>query len=514
MRQTSGSLRGRRSLPFIALASIALLLAAACDSDDTPPPYTGATATFSDGIASGDVTATTAVVWTRAEGADLLTVEVATDASFGAASLSQRAETSADRDFTVEATVEGLTPDTRYYYRFRAGDTLSPQGAFTTAPADAASRVVRFVFSGDSDGRRNPDGTPVFNEFEVLDTAAAEQPDFFLYFGDTIYGDRDPEATTLPEYRAKYRQNRTYRALRDILAAAPIVTVWDDHEVVNDFAGTTVDPARLAAGRRAFGEYWPIGEGSGNTLYRSFPYGRDLELIVLDERTYRDASVIGACVIDEAADPIPAAGDPAAPENVRGLRQFVGLPPDAPPGCLEALSDPARTMLGAEQEQWLKDTLRASGATWKVVVNAVPVQMLLALPYDRWEGYAAERRELLEFLRDEDIRNVLFVTTDFHANIFGPVLVDNFSDPQQAAYEAVAGPIATTPLQRDIEDEVGRGAAGALAALLESVVGVDCAVLDAYAYGLAEIDPAAGTLTLTAKDQANNELCRTVLTAQ
>jgi alkaline phosphatase D len=464
-------------------------------------------------VASGDVTAESAVLWTRADGGDSLTVEVSEDDGFDVNVLEYRAETSPDRDFTVKAVADGLQADTRYHYRFRAGDALSPTGTFVTAPQAATSKPLRFVFSGDSDGRRRPDGSPVFNAFDVLDAAAAEDPAFFLYFGDTIYADRDPEARTLDEYRDKYKENRGYPGLSDILAATSTYTIWDDHEVFNDFAGATVERDRFEAALRAFREYMPLDDGGEpEILYRGFRWGADVDVILLDERSFRDESAAAACEIDGQADPLPAAASPGAPDALRGIRGFVGLPGELAEGCAELIDDASRTLLGEEQKRYFFDWLASSDATWKIVVNSVPIQMLLALPYDRWEGYAAERREVLEFIRANDIKNVVFLTTDFHANIFGPVRMDAFTDADPIAYEAIAGPIATTTLQRDIVDVIGEGAAGVLGAFFTGLLQVDCAELNSYAYALVEVD--AMSMTIRAKDEAGRELCRTRLEAR
>ena len=499
---------------LLALLAALTLSLAACD-DGGSPPAPSATASFTHGVASGDVTPTSAVLWTRAEGGDTVLAEVATDASFSGGLTTFEAATSAERDFTVKAYATGLTPDTRYYYRFRAGDATSEAGAFVTAPAADASKPLRFVFAGDSDGTRNADGSPVFNEFEVLTAAQAEDPAFFLYFGDTIYADRGVHATTLDGYRAKYRANRAYPALRNILAATSTVNMWDDHEVVNDYAGAAIDRDMFEAGRQAFREYLPVDDSAGDPalLYRALRWGADIELIVLDERSFRSASAADACSVAGAPDTLPAAAAPGAPDSVRGIRGFVGLPETVPAGCLEAIDDSARTMLGDEQKRFLFDRLRNSDATWRVIVNEVPVQQLLALPYDRWEGYAAERREILEFIRNNKIPNVVFLTTDMHANIFGPVRIDPFTDKEPIAYEAVVGPIATTPLERDIVDAIGETGAGLFGAFLTGLIGVDCAELKSYSYGLVEVDPAAGTMTITAKDAAGAALCEKTLEA-
>ena len=470
---------------------------------------------FSLGVASGDVTSSSAVLWTRAERADGVTAEVATSESFDSA-MTADADTPEDGDFAAKVRVDGLEPGTRYYYRFRAGESLSETGTFETAPAADVSAPVRFVFSGDSDGARQEGGTPMFNNFEALDRAAEEDPDFFLYFGDTIYGDRAPEAKDVEGYRGKYRQNREYPALAGILRATSTYNTWDDHEVENDFAGETEDESRVEAGLQAFHEYMPIDDGGDDAskMYRTFRWGKDVELFVLDERRYRSGEAKDACESDGRPDPLPGVAAPSVPEQYRSGRALLGLTSDVPEGCLDALNDASRTMLGAEQEQWLKDELAASDATWKVIVNEVPVQQIFADPYDRWEGYAAERREVLSYVRDEGIKNVVFLTTDLHGNVFGPVKIDIFGDPAPVAYEAVTGPIATYSVYKELSANLGQRAADLFGPLLLSVVGVDCAQLDSFSYSLVDVDPAARTMTITAKDDSGAVLCKKALQAE
>ena len=491
-------------MTLVALASVA------CEGDgERNEPLV----TFEDGVASGDVTNDGAVLWTRAQGAASVTAEVATDPSFDGA-VTLEAETAASRDFTVKVRATDLDADTRYYYRFRSGDTLSPEGTFVTAPDASVSKPLRFVFSGDSDGARLEDGTPPFNEFEVLDAAAADDPAFFLYFGDTIYADTEPYAEDLAGFRRKYRENRGYEALRNILAATSTYNMWDDHEVYNDYAGTEVDAALFEEAEQAFREYMPIDdEANPDTLYRTFRWGADLEMIVLDERSYRDYSAVEDCREDDdtPADPLPAAAFDGAPDAIRGIREFTGLPEELPPGCQETIKDPDRTMLGARQKEYLFDWLSGTDATWKVIVNPVPIQSLLFQPYDRWEGYAAEREEILTFIRDEGIDNVVFLTTDFHANIFGAVRVEPLAGAP-VAYEAVAGPIAKSLFKADIADVVGEAGADAVDGFLRGLLQVDCAVTDAYSYGLVEVG--AERIRISARDDTGDEMCSVELEAK
>jgi alkaline phosphatase D len=460
---------------------------------------------FTHGVASGDVTATSAVLWTRTDRAAALRAEVASDPEFRSAVLSREASANASADFAVKLVVELLEPGRSYYYRFTDGESYSDTGTFRTAPPRAAAATVRFVFSGDSDGTR-VDGRPAFNEFEVLDAARRENPDFFVYLGDTVYADsgrRPAPARTLDEYRALYQENREYPALRRLLAAASTYAIWDDHEVRNDYEGQTVDPVLYANGRRAFLEYMPVRElafpdrvsCAGDPLFRLFRWGSEVDLIILDERSCRSADAEHAC-----------AGD-WAPALSPFLRLALRLTPNPPEGCLAALRDPARTFLGGFQKLVFKAALLYSRARFKFVINELPIQQLFAFPYDRWEGYAAEREEILRFIRDNHIRNVVFLTADTHATLVGKVVLDRFVDPAPVADEFVVGPIATTTFGRELQrtfpispEDYQR--------ILETV-GVECAELDAYSYGLVEVRNGVASISL--KNERGEVLCRKIL---
>src|SRR5206468_2677133 len=149
-------------------------------------------------------------------------------------------------------------------------------------------------YTGDSDGTRLAGGAPAYNDFEVLEAARLEGGDFFVFDGDTIYSDSSFRATpamTLAEYQAAHREVRGYANLRELLASTSVYATMDDHEVVNDYAAQTVDPARFAAGRQAFLDYYPVRETgllqdatcAGAPLYRKFRWGSQAEVFLLDE---------------------------------------------------------------------------------------------------------------------------------------------------------------------------------------------------------------------------------------
>jgi alkaline phosphatase D len=222
-------------------------------------------APFPFGVASGDVTASRAVLWTRTRQAAPLTLEVSTSAHFTSPPVLRHTVNTTDAaDFTVKVVVEGLTPATGYFYRWQQGTAASATGTFRTAPAAEVAQHVRFAYSGDADGTQVVPHHPVFNAFETLEAVRSERPDFFVYLGDTIYADSplrvSGPAATLGDCRATYRQNLAIAALPALLQSTAVYAIWDDHEVRNDFAGATVDRTLYGHGRQAFLEYQPIAE--------------------------------------------------------------------------------------------------------------------------------------------------------------------------------------------------------------------------------------------------------------
>ncbi|MBI2877434.1 MAG: alkaline phosphatase D family protein [Candidatus Tectomicrobia bacterium] len=158
------------------------------------------------------------------------------------------------------------------------------------------------------------------------------------------------------------------------------------------------------------------------------------------------------------------------------------------------------------------EALRQSDATWKVIVNEVPIAQLFVDPYDRWEGYAAERKEILDFIRTSGMRNVVFITGDLHGNIITDVRRDTFTDATPIAKEFIAGPIAQVTFadQLAASPDSERTANG-LPTPLGPLVLPDCANLSTFAYGLVEVDSATKRLTVTLKNDAGQAFCSATL---
>ncbi|WP_339104399.1 alkaline phosphatase D family protein [Haloterrigena salinisoli] len=473
MRAETATDNRRTFLQTIGLAATAtgLVGTAAGESDSDESTTDGSDAdlvSISHGVAVGDVTATTAVVWARA--ADEATIHVAysPDQSFDRVGY-DRTTVDAETDNTGQLRLEGLESNTRYRYHVwatagetayrlqddRRGDSKGrgpkrsdrdddhpgkgrgprkrpgegdrddggsiddaipeavESGTFVTAPAPDDEAAVSFAWSGDTWGYGDD---PVEPPFPGLETIAERDPDFFLYHGDTIYADaltpagKITEDTPIDEaleiYRGKYKEMRDPPSevaertnLLELLETTSVYTVWDDHEVINNFAGP-IEPL-MPEGRRAFREYWPLDRdddaepGESNRFYDSFRWGKHVELFVLDTRQYRDPNVD----LD------------------------------------------SKTLLGREQLEWLKGALADSDATWKLLASPAP----LGYPSDSWAteadrtGYEAELLEVVEHVQTEPISNLVVVAGDVHKSVVSAYDPDD--DGEFEFFEAVAGPL-------------------------------------------------------------------------
>jgi len=390
-----------------------------------------------DGTAVGDITSHSAELWLKTQGPKQIQVEWASleawkRMSAMASIQSPAARTSSvltgsETDFTLTVPLENLSPGARYRYYILLKDPdqrsapgqRGAQGEFTTLPDPAVSTPVTFAWSGDLGGqercRQGEAGYP------ILDTIREHRPDFFIFLGDTIYGDNvclsppnEPGsnfiATTLQEYRAKHHYQRGAAALRRLLESVPVYVMWDDHEVKNNFSGP-FEP-QMAAGLQAFREYWPIHTDMSEPrrLYRIIRYGADLEMFLLDTRQYRSRN----------ADP----------------------------------DGPAKTMLGAAQLQWLLERLASSTATWKVILTSVPLSVPkgggLAVPgYDGWAGgtdgtgFERERQVIVDAILKQRLSNVIFLGGDIHwvqANLYDPN-----QDGTPDFHEFISGPLSARP---------------------------------------------------------------------
>ncbi|MEQ1504102.1 MAG: alkaline phosphatase D family protein [Myxococcota bacterium] len=356
-----------------------------------------------------------------------VSVEVAEDEAF--ATVVARYDVRAVPAFahSVHVDVDGLRPGRWYVYRFHAGQATSPVGRTRTADApDAAVDRLRFAIASCQHFEHG--------WYTAHRGLLAEDLDLMLFLGDYIYegswGD-DPvrsylggEALTLADYRVRHAQHKTDPALRALHAAVPWITTWDDHEVENDWAGDRseyLDPGflpRRAAAFQAYFEHLPFPRSrlpgiDGFRMHDTLTFGSLARFCVLDDRQHRD------------------------PQPCPGPSKGGGSTVVADAAC-PSLGDPARTMLGADQEAWVDRTLAASTQRWTILAQQTLVTPVDWNPEagkhtwtDGWDGYPAARRRLLGTLKKRKVSNPVIVGGDVHASYVSDVRLDP-ADPRSA----------------------------------------------------------------------------------
>ena len=422
-------------------------------------PANAATTLFPQSVASGDPRSRGITLWTRVAPQQAQSVkvafEVSEDAGFSAiATLRGVAKTTQSKDYTVKISLENkeLKPQTTYYYRFIYDGTASQTGRFKTLPAaNADVEKVRFAYINCQDYTNG-----YYNAYRFL---AVEDIDFIVFLGDYIYetvGDTSfqrgirpialpsgqPSASTLADYRFLYQTYNSDPDLQSIREKFAFITIWDDHEFANDcFKVNAPDqvPFRKPDLRQTATKAWaehtptsvPFDEGEkpleAIQIYRSFKIGKLLELVMTDERLYRNG---------------PPCDDLAA-QNQTYLASKRTIVPDC-----TGRNDPNRTMLGRKQREWFLKQITQSPRTWKIwgnevttmqlkVLSAFATQLLgsptpdLFITLDQWDGYPVERSLLFKTISEAGVKNFVTITGDLHTFIAGyqKVNFDNPTDP-------------------------------------------------------------------------------------
>jgi alkaline phosphatase D len=359
-------------------------------------------APFFHGIASGDPTANSVILWTRITGAEETAEvlwEIATDTTFSTIVSNGNVSATAQNDYTVKVIATNLSENSWYYYRFLTNGIYSPMGRTRTAPAGGIENL-RFAVMSCSNYQ---DG--FFNAYR--DVATKNDVDAIIHLGDYIYeygiSDFSPgtdtsrlhqpenEVVSLEEYRIRQSHYKLDPDLQEIHRQFPFIVIWDDHETANNsWVGGAQNhtegvegewEARKNNGKQAFFEWMPVSEDNG-LLRRNFSWGNLVELIMLDTRLEgRDVQ----------------AGTSGS-----------------------AVTDTNRTLLGAPQLEWFKSNLSSSQAQWKLIGNQVMIAPLRIfgnpVNEDQWDGYPAERERVLKHIDDNNINNCVFLTGDIHTS--------------------------------------------------------------------------------------------------
>ena len=410
------------------------------------------------GIQFGDVLSDRAIVWSRADRPGRMFIEYSFNADFKDSTVIEGPLAYENTDYTARIDLTGLPSGQDIFVRVLFQDLNNNQalsrassGHFRTAPDHAKN--IRFLWSGDTCGQGwgiNPD----IGGMRIYETMRLTDPDFFIHCGDSIYADCPiqesqkvhetgeiwrniviPEvskvAETLAEFRGRYKYNLMDHNLRRFNAEVPTIWLWDDHEVTNNWSPskdlesdaryTEKNIAELVSlGTIAALEYAPIRYIQANEnqrIYRKLPYGPLLDIFVLDMRSYRGAN------------------------NYNRQDQ--------------AGADTA--YLGREQLEWLKAGLKNSTAVWKVIAADMPIGLQLGDGIDKQNrpqfetfangdgpvlGREFEIAELLAFVKQEKIANMVWFTADVH------YCAAHYYDPDKAQFknfepfwEFVSGPL-------------------------------------------------------------------------
>jgi alkaline phosphatase D len=499
----------------LLLALVATLLLA--------PPALAAKG-FQFGVTAGEVSSSSAVLWGKAKKSGKYKLEVARNAKFKGRK-TQSVKATKGHDNTVQKRVKRLRPNTKYWFRFTGkGGKRSDVGKFKTAPKPKQNATIRFGWSGDQDFNPEPGKTkPFWNNGEVLARMTAERNNFNVMLGDTIYSDSEvpgrlnPIALSVKQKWAKYKVNLGNKRLQALRRSAGFYSHWDDHEFVNDFSpaensfdnNVNVNGHTLyTRGQKAFRDYAPVSWSKRNGLYRKVRWGRNLEVFFLDQRSFRSANADANHVCDNPQTGSPDVA-PTAPQTTRNLFALVTPSLAAPvsQACLDTIRSPNRTYLGHRQlERFLKD-VKSSTARFKVIMNELPIQQYYVLPYDRWEGFEAERQRVLTEL--QGVKNVIFLTTDVHATLVNDArfqTLESGGAKNSGIMDVTVGPVATANFALEIDQATGGSGNGALVdtAFLTPPppggIGMQCSVLDQFSYG--EVTVTSSKLTVTPKDAA------------
>lgn len=471
-------IKGFGTIGITAVGATSLGLTGCHSDNDNFDTDSGETVSFDHGVASGDPLSNRVILWTRVTpqqtGSQKFTVKwlIARNQQMTDVIKQGEVTTSAVKDYTVKVDVDSLQPNTVYYYQFAVGKKVSRVGKTKTLPVGQVNQVKMAVFSC----ANYPAG--FFHAY--ADAAKRSDLDVLIHLGDYIYeygrtttdaqGNTVPayasanaaaidrevqpaqEAFTLSSYRTRYAQYKTDPDLQDLHAMAPMIAVWDDHELANDTYKDGADnhqpnkeggwDTRKLEAVTAYHEWMPIRTiDSQSKIYRSFEFGDLLSLNMLDTR------VIGR---DKQLNYV----DFIKPDSLLGFSIDTTA-------FRAATNDSKRELLGLTQSNWLMGQMQQSTAKWQVLGQQIlmgrmdiPAPVILnladprlgldinayltlvnklqtgpqdltdvekanlaqpAIPYniDAWDGYGLARERVLKAARSYN-KNLVVLAGDSH----------------------------------------------------------------------------------------------------
>ena len=332
-----------------------------------------------DWMWAGAVTADAVTVRARTEQSyDQVRLVVAEDTALTSASLSDVVPSRPASTNVVSLTVDGLEPDTAYYYALELDGEVADDRVqtFRTFPEGPSS----FSFAVASCSRTGSHGV-------VYDAIRRQEPLFYLNYGDWFYGDVESNDREL--YRRQYSANLTSETQAALYATTPIAYVWDDHDSTgNDADSTTVGWPALQEIYRQWVPHYPLRDGDEGPIFQAFTIG-DVRFVLTDGRSARVAT-----------------------------------------GPAEE-----RTVLGHEQRDWLLEELSEADRYGLVVwSNGTPWVGEADPTNDTWAGFATERKEIANAIAEYDVDNLLMVSGDAHMLAYDDGTHTDYSDSGKAAF--------------------------------------------------------------------------------
>lgn len=359
------------------------------------------------GIASGDPGQNNVVLWTKLapeqkEKRHEVSIYLSEDSTEVFNNFKKKVWVDKEKDFTLKLLLEGLTPGTTYYYAFSTSNDQSAIGRTRTLPVYEQQIKLAIVSCSHFE-------TGYFNVYKAIsqinDLNAIVHLGDYIYEGAPAYPDgprvHEPqhEIVSLHDYRTRYAQYRSDKDLQEVHRLHPMINIWDDHEIANNHwkGGSHVHDSttegtwseRQKNAHQAFFEWIPTMINIDEPLYRSFEFGSNLALHMLDTRY---CCRTGIAENDEEA------------KNLE--------------------------IVGQKQMNWLKSAIQSSEGTWNVLGNQVafaPRDYYTWYPkwkngaYDNWTGYPTEYAKMLELIREVD-ENILITTGDTHSAFFSYVI--------------------------------------------------------------------------------------------
>src|SRR4051794_13816640 len=409
---------------------------------------------FAHGVSSGFPSPNGITLWTRVSGltkSSRVALEVATDKNFKHTIKHTLVLADAKRDYTVHLRLAGLKPSTEYFYRFDMKKKHSRVGRCKTLPPANSNETIKIGYYSCQSYEAG---------YYIAQAGLAKEKDldFILMLGDYIYEhhyyegpaaradktgkNKDGDVQTLDEFRQKYRFYQSDKHLQDLHAAYPMVVLWDDHEVEDNYAGAqpdsaSTDPAnkennneyarRVPFGQRrtnaykAFYEAMPRIAAKNNINYGSIPLGKMAELFLTDERQYRDPQPCNDVQVQNCDDDL----------------------------------QPGRTFLGSAQKSWVKSALPKSKARWKLFASETMMMALDAAPnqhgnQDQWDGYSAEREEILTEYSNKGVENLVVLSGDLHNFVAGNLYTNGETSGKPIGVEMLAGSATSFGLPEEL----------------------------------------------------------------